>query len=102
MQNKIKLAILSVLLLVSAIPIVAFLFFTNHSQIFLNELLNGNAYISINAQKGYLEIVSKIITLVPLRLSFLEASTYIISIVVFCLSLVLAARSIYKIKVKHS
>jgi hypothetical protein len=101
MQNKIKLAILSALLLVSAIPIVTFLFFTNYSQFYLNGLINGSAYININAQKGFLEIVSKTITLIPLRLSFLEASTYIISIVVFCLSLVLVARSIYKIKVKH-
>ena len=100
MLNKVKLAILGILLIVSAIPITIFLFFTNDSQFYLNGLINGSAYININAQKGFLEIVSKTVLLIPLTLSFFEVGIYVMSIVVFCSSLILMARSLYKTRVK--
>jgi amino acid transporter len=50
---------------------------------------------------GFLEIVSKTLTLVPLKITFLELTIYIASVVVFCLSLMLIAKTFYKAKIKR-
>jgi hypothetical protein len=100
-RYSVKLAILGLLLITSAIPTVVFLFLKNNSLLYLNSLLMGSAFVNVNTQMGFLEIVSKTLTLIPLRISFLELSVYIASAVVFCLSLILMVKILYKIKIKH-
>lgn len=100
-RYSVKLVILGLLLITSAIPTVVFLFLKNNSLLYLNSLLMGSAFVNVNTQMGFLEIVSKTLTLIPLRISFLELSVYIASAVVFCLSLILMVKILYKIKIKH-
>jgi hypothetical protein len=100
-RYRAKLAILSLLLITSAIPNLIFLFFTNDSQSYIFWLLMGDSYITVNTQIGFLEIVSKTLTLTPLKITFLELSVYIVSAVVFCLSLILIAKILYKTKIER-
>ena len=101
LRYRTNLAILSLLLVSSAIPILRFLFLTRYSQLYLDSLLKGSAFITVNLQMGFLEIVSKTLTLVPLKITFLALTIYIASVVVFCLSLILMARTLYKAKTKR-
>jgi hypothetical protein len=100
-RYKVKLAILSLLLVTSAIPFAIFLFHTSYSQFYLKSLLVGTAFVNINIQMGFLEIVSKTITLIPLKITFLELSVYITSAAIFFLSLILIAKILYKTKIKR-
>jgi hypothetical protein len=99
-ENKEKLVIMSILLIMSPMPIVIFLAFEN-STVYLLGLLNGTAGININLQKGWLEIYSKIARLVPLRINFLEGILLLASIVIFCASLVYVAKALYNTAIKH-
>ena len=99
-NNKIKLTILVLLLVITAIPIIKFIFFTQNSQLYIDSLIKGSAFISINTQKGFLEIVSKILTLPPLRITFPELSMYITSVFVFFLTLIIVAKMLFNLKTK--
>jgi hypothetical protein len=101
MRYRAKLAILSLLLITSAIPNLIFLFFTNNFQSYIFWLLMGDSYITVNTQIGFLEIVSKTLTLIPLKITFLELSVYIASAAIFCLGLILIAKILYKTKIKR-
>jgi hypothetical protein len=100
-RYRAKLTVLSLLLVTSTIPILIFLFFTNYSQRYIYGLLMGESYIVLNAQMGFLEIVSKSVTLIPLKITFLELTIYITSAVVFCLSLTFIAKILYKRKIRR-
>jgi hypothetical protein len=99
-NNKVRLALLALMLAITAVPIAKLLFFTNNSQLYINSLLRGSAFISINTKMSFLEIVSKTLTIVPLRITFFELGVYLTSVVVFCLSLILTARVFYNAKTK--
>jgi hypothetical protein len=100
-ENRAKLAIMSILLIMSLMPIAMFFAFENYSKFYISALLNGSAGINIDLQKGWLVIYSKTLTLAPLRINFLEVILLLASIGVFCASLVFVAKTLYNTAIKH-
>ena len=94
MENRLKLAILGLVLVVSPMPAAMF-FVSNRGYIY--GLLDGTGGIRLDIQRGWLEIYSKVYRLIPLRLNFIEAGLLVASVAVFFVSLILIIRTYVKI-----
>jgi hypothetical protein len=101
-ENRLKLAIMSIVLIISPMPIAIFFLF---NKWYISGLLNGTNGIRIELQKGFLEIYSK--EYYPfdfastLRISFLEITLLIASLVVFCISMIYVVKALYNTAIKQ-
>lgn len=96
MENKVKLAIMGILLVVSPMPIALFFFSEPDAKVLLGDLLYGQSGINTNLQKGWLEIYSNVMRIMPIKISFFELFVMLASIVVFCISLAFVAKTLTK------
>ena len=96
MKNKVKLAILSVLLITSILPLMYFFAYDYpNAGTYIRQLFWGQAFVDINVAKDSFMIVS----LVVLGLWSTQLSHVLVvigSIVVFCVCLALISRIFYK------
>jgi hypothetical protein len=103
-ENRLKLAIMSIMLIISPMPIAVFFLF---DKWYINGLLSGANGIRIDVQKGLLEIYSKdkeysyFFPTSTLRISFFEIIMLTVSLVVFCVSLVYVVKALYNTALKH-
>ena len=101
-ENRLKLAIMSIVLIISPMPIAIFFLF---NKWYIGGLLNGTNGMRIELQKGLLEIYSKEYCYFPfassLTISFFEIIMLTASFVVFLASLVYVVKALYIAPIKH-
>ena len=100
MENRVKLAIMSILLIMSPMPIGLFFLFQQDPLLYVIGLLYGTSWISVNVQHGWVDIGPKGFYGF-IRFNFLDLIFIIASVVVFFVSLVYVTKTIFNIKIKH-
>ncbi len=95
MEKKVKLAILCLVLAISPMPIA--IFSIVHWE-YIAGFFDGSAVVKIDSQKGWMEICSNTIRLIPLRISLIELALIITATAIFCVCLMLVVRIYLQIK----